>query len=58
MVRVLIDSTDGERSWTTVGASTNIIEASWLALADSVEYFILTEGERQQQADEQAAVIA
>lgn len=58
MVRVLIDSTDGERSWTTVGASTNIIEASWLALADSVEYFILTEGERQQQADEQTAVIA
>lgn len=49
MVRVLIDSTDGERSWTTVGASTNIIEASWLALADSVEYYILTHGERQTQ---------
>jgi hypothetical protein len=30
-----------------VGASTNIIEASWIALADSVEYFILTEGERE-----------
>ncbi len=43
MVRVLIDCTDGERSWTTVGASTNIIEASWIALADSVEYFLLTE---------------
>src|SRR5690606_5153959 len=45
-VRVLIDSTDGERTWSTVGASTNIIEASWIALADSVEYFILTDGER------------
>jgi 2-isopropylmalate synthase len=48
MVRVLIDSTDGERSWSTVGASTNIIEASWIALADGVEYFILTDAERQQ----------
>lgn len=47
MVRVLIDSTDGERSWTTVGASTNIIEASWIALADGVEYFIFTDAERQ-----------
>ena len=36
--RVLIDSSDGEATWTTVGASTNIIEASWLALADSFEY--------------------
>ena len=36
--RVLIDSSDGEATWTTVGASTNIIEASWLALADSYEY--------------------
>ncbi len=45
-VRVLIDSADGERSWTTVGASANIIEASWIALSDSVEYFILTDGER------------
>jgi 2-isopropylmalate synthase len=45
-VRVLIDSTDGERCWSTVGASTNIIEASWIALADSVEYFLLTDTER------------
>ncbi len=56
MVRVLIDSTDGERSWTTVGASTNIIEASWLALSDSVEYFILAQGEGQTQPA--AAVLA
>jgi 2-isopropylmalate synthase len=40
-VRVLIDSTDGERIWSTVGASSNIIEASWHALIDSVEYFLL-----------------
>jgi 2-isopropylmalate synthase len=45
-VRVLIDSTDGERTWSTVGASTNIIEASWIALADAVEYFLLTDTER------------
>ncbi|MGL4651423.1 MAG: alpha-isopropylmalate synthase regulatory domain-containing protein [Caldilineaceae bacterium] len=45
MTRVLIDFTDGERSWSTVGASTNIIEASWLALSDSVEYFIVTDPE-------------
>ncbi|MFQ5933964.1 MAG: alpha-isopropylmalate synthase regulatory domain-containing protein, partial [Dehalococcoidia bacterium] len=41
MVRVLIDSTDGEHQWTTVGSSTNIIEASWLALVDSLEYWLL-----------------
>jgi 2-isopropylmalate synthase len=41
--RVLIESTDGTRYWTTVGSSTDIIEASWLALADALEYS-LTEG--------------
>jgi 2-isopropylmalate synthase len=40
-VRVLIESTDGEHFWTTVGASTDLIEASWLALADSLEYFVV-----------------
>ncbi len=35
--RVLIESTDGENSWGTVGVSENIIEASWEALVDSVE---------------------
>jgi 2-isopropylmalate synthase len=40
-VRVLIESTDGEEVWRTVGGSTNIIEASWLALADSLEYWLL-----------------
>jgi 2-isopropylmalate synthase len=40
-VRVLIESSDGIEEWTTVGSSTNIIEASWLALADGVEYWLL-----------------
>ncbi len=39
--RVLIDSTNGQRAWSTVGSSTNIIEASWQALADSLEYALL-----------------
>jgi len=40
-VRVLIESSDGQRQWRTVGSSTNIIEASWLALADSMEYCLI-----------------
>ena len=40
-VRVLIESSDGTRYWTTVGSSTDIIEASWLALADALEYALL-----------------
>jgi 2-isopropylmalate synthase len=37
-VRVLIESQDGRSSWGSVGVSTNIIEASWQALVDSIEY--------------------
>ncbi len=40
-VRVLITSSDGVHNWTTVGASTNIIEASWTAISDAVEYFLI-----------------
>ena len=40
-VRVQIESTDGKDVWSTVGVSENIIEASWLALADSVTYKLL-----------------
>jgi len=40
-VRVLIDTQNGNHRWSTVGASTNIIEASWRALADSMEYALL-----------------
>jgi 2-isopropylmalate synthase len=37
-VRVLIDSSDGRDIWSTIGVSTNIIEASWQALVDSIQY--------------------
>ena len=40
-VRVLIQSQDEKDSWTTVGVSENIIEASWQALVDSIEYKLL-----------------
>lgn len=40
-VRVLITSADDGRSWGTVGVSTNIIEASWQALVDSIEYGLM-----------------
>ena len=40
-VRVLIESSDGVEEWTTVGSSANIIEASWLALADGLEYWLV-----------------
>jgi 2-isopropylmalate synthase len=39
-VRVLVESSDGERSWTTVGVSDNIIEASWEALTSSLQFRI------------------
>lgn len=42
-VRVLIRSTNGKQSWTTVGVSENIIEASLMALVDSMEYILLKE---------------
>ena len=41
LTRVLIDSSNGDEIWSTVGSSTNIIEASWQALADSLEYALL-----------------
>jgi len=40
-VRVLIESSDGKSSWTTVGVSNDIIEASWIALVDSIEYKLI-----------------
>jgi 2-isopropylmalate synthase len=38
VTRVLLDSSDGEREWGSIGVSENIIEASWQALVDSLEY--------------------
>lgn len=40
-VRVLIDTSDGERGWTTVGVGTNVIEASWEALSEAYLYGII-----------------
>ena len=42
--RVLLTCADGHRSWSTVGCSANIIEASWIALADALEYGLLVVG--------------
>ncbi|MCU0608512.1 MAG: hypothetical protein MUF22_01935, partial [Chitinispirillaceae bacterium] len=42
-VRVLIESSDGDSRWGTVGVSSNIIEASWLALIDSLKYKLMKE---------------
>ena len=41
VTRVLLDATDGERDWTTIGVSANIIEASWRALEESLVYGLL-----------------
>jgi 2-isopropylmalate synthase len=40
-VRVLVDNAYGEERWTTVGASSDVIEASWLALVDGIEYGLI-----------------
>jgi 2-isopropylmalate synthase len=44
VTRVLIDSTNGERTWTTIGVSDNVIEASWQALSDSIVFGLLDAG--------------
>ena len=44
-VRVVIESRDEKDVWSTVGVSENIIEASWLALVDSVEYKLFKDAE-------------
>ncbi len=46
-VRVLIESSDGSSSWTTVGVSKDIIEASWIALVDSIEYKLIKDIEKK-----------
>ena len=50
--RVLIDTQNGTRRWSTVGASANIIEASWRALADAVEYGLLVNTNRTALTDD------
>lgn len=46
-VRVLIESTDGKDYWTTVGVSSDIIEASWIALVDSIEHKLIKDMEKK-----------
>ena len=48
-VRVIIESTDGEISWTTIGVSSDVIEASWIALSDSFEYTLIHDIEKRYQ---------
>lgn len=45
-VRVLIESSDGKTTWTTVGVSCDVMEASWLALCDSFEYKLINDIEK------------
>jgi len=52
---VLIDSTNGDRTWTTIGVSENIIEASWQALYDSLVFGLLHQLPPVQAATDQAA---
>ena len=40
-VRVLVSSSDGRRSWQTIGVSENIMDASWQALVESMEYALM-----------------
>ena len=48
VVRVLIESSDGKDKWGTVGVSHNVIEASWQALADSIDYKLYKDGRHRQ----------
>ena len=52
--RVLIESTDGSETWGTVGVSENLIEASWEALVDSVEYKLYRDQRVEKKGDEGA----
>ncbi len=45
-VRVLIETSDAEKTWGTVGVSEDIIEASWEALVDSIEYKLFKDKQR------------
>ncbi|MBI2962371.1 MAG: citramalate synthase [Deltaproteobacteria bacterium] len=53
-VRVLIESGDEHERWGTVGVSHNVVEASWQALVDSIDYKLYTDQKRAQEAGKQA----
>jgi 2-isopropylmalate synthase len=44
VTRVLIETSDGTTSWTTIGVAANILEASWQALVESVTYGLIRAG--------------
>ena len=48
VVRVLVESGDGEDTWSTVGVSENIVEASWKALVDSIDYKLLKDSLKEE----------
>ncbi len=48
-VRVLIESADEDEAWTTVGVSADIVEASWIALVDSIEHKLIKDLERREE---------
>ena len=52
-VRVLIDSATDYNNWGTIGVSTNIIEASWQALSDSICYFMAKQTDQSPHGKEQ-----
>ena len=54
VTRVLLDSADEERTWSTIGVSENIIEASWQALSDSIVHGLLA-AETSEPSGEQPA---
>jgi 2-isopropylmalate synthase len=51
---VLLDSSDGEREWGSIGVSENIIEASWEALVESLEYAFQPRPSKGDQSSAQA----
>jgi len=55
-VRVLIDSSTNEDSWSTIGVSENIIEASWQALMDGFSYFLLQKENRKPESKQKRPV--
>jgi 2-isopropylmalate synthase len=55
VTRVLLDSSDGQREWGSIGVSENIIEASWEALVDSLEYAFQPRGDTGATASGEAA---
>jgi len=56
VVRVLIESQDDKSHWTTVGVSHNVIEASWQALVDAIDYKLYKDGRKRRPARPQPAV--